>query len=105
MVRDSAHILLEASPKGFDAAAIGDDLTANLPEVTAIRHLHAWSITEDRPMVTLEAVVPPSADQDAARRRIKARLADAFGFDHATVEICVDDPANRPLPAPGCASI
>ena len=78
---------------------------AAVPEVVAIRHLHAWSITEDRPMVTLEAVVPPSADQDAARRQIKARLAEAFGFDHATVEICVDDPANRPLPAPGCASI
>ena len=41
-------------------------------------------------MVTLEAVVPPGADPDAARRRIKARLADAFGFDHATVEICVE---------------
>ena len=45
-------------------------------------------------MVTLEAVVSPAADPDAARRRIKARLAEAFGFDHATVEICVE-PATR----------
>jgi cobalt-zinc-cadmium efflux system protein len=105
VVRDSGHILLEASPEGFDAAAIGADLAAAVPEVTAVRHLHAWSITENRPMVTLEAVVPPTADQDAARLKIKARLADAFGFDHATVEICVDDPAIARLPAPGCASI
>ena len=105
VVRDSGHILLEASPEGFDAAAIGADLTATVPEVTAVRHLHAWSITENRPMVTLEAVVPPTADPDAARRKIKARLAEAFGFDHATVEICTDDPANARLPAPGCASI
>jgi len=106
VVRDSGHILLEASPEGFDAAAIRRDLQAAVPEVTAVRHLHAWSITENRPMVTLEAVVPPSADPEAARRRIKARLAEAFGFDHATVEICIDpaEPA-RPLPTPGCTSI
>ena len=107
VVRASGHILLEATPEGFDAAAIADDLRAAVPEVTAVRHLHAWSITEERPMVTLEAVVPPTADPDVARRRIKARLAEAFGFDHATVEICVDasDPANARLPASGCASI
>ena len=72
-----------------------------MPEVTAVRHLHAWSITEDRPMVTLEAVVPPAADPDAARRRIKARLADAFGFDHATVEICVGRARKRPVAGAG----
>jgi cobalt-zinc-cadmium efflux system protein len=105
VVRDSGHILLEASPEGFDAAAIGADLAASVPEITAVRHLHAWSITENRPMVTLEAVVPPTADQDAARRAVKARLASAFGFDHATVEIVVDDPASARLPAAGCASI
>jgi cobalt-zinc-cadmium efflux system protein len=107
VVRDSGHILLEASPEGFDAAAIAEDLRAHVPEVTSVHHLHAWSITEERPMVTLEAVVLPTADPDAARRRIKARLADAFGFDHATVEICTDarDPAIGQLPASGCATI
>jgi cobalt-zinc-cadmium efflux system protein len=107
VVRDSGHILLEASPKGFDADAIAADLRAAVPEVTAIRHLHAWSITEERPMVTLEAVLPPTADPEAARREIKARLAQAFGFDHATVEICVEaaGPENARLPAPGCATI
>ncbi|HRO11735.1 cation diffusion facilitator family transporter [Amaricoccus sp.] len=102
VVRASGHILLEATPEGFDAAAIGRDLRAEVPEVIDVRHLHAWSITENRPMVTLEAVVPPTADPDAARRRVKARLAEAFGFDHATVEICVD---SGELPSPGCTSI
>ena len=46
-------------------------------------------------MVTLEAVLPPTADPEAARREIKARLAQAFGFDHATVEICVEAPARK----------
>lgn len=85
VVKESAHILLEGTPAGFDAAAVARDLRAAVPEVAEIRHLHAWSITESRPMVTLEAVLATDADPEAARRALKLRLA-ALGFDHATVE-------------------
>jgi cobalt-zinc-cadmium efflux system protein len=87
VVRESGHILLEGTPPGFDAGAIASDLCAAVPAVAAVRHVHGWSITEARPMVTLEAVVAADADADAARRQIKARLAERFGFDHATVEV------------------
>ena len=90
VVRESAHILLEGTPADFDAAAVAADLRGAVPEVAAVRHLHAWSITEARPMVTLEAVLAPGADPDAARRRLKARLAE-LGFDHATVETLAED--------------
>jgi cobalt-zinc-cadmium efflux system protein len=103
VVRDSAHILLEGTPAGFDAGAVAADLRAHVPDVVEVRHVHAWSITEARPMVTLEAVIAPGADPDAARRRVKARLAEHFGFDHATVEICVE-PAEQ-LPSRARASI
>jgi cobalt-zinc-cadmium efflux system protein len=89
VVKESAHILLEGTPAGFDAAAVAAELHQSVPEVTAVRHLHAWSITEARPMVTLEAVLVPGADADAVRRALKARLA-ALGFDHATVETCAE---------------
>ena len=105
VVRDSGHILLEASPTEFDPAAIAADLAAAVPDVTDIRHLHAWSITEARPMVTLEAVVAPGGDAEAARRRIKARLAERFGFDHATVETCGEPGRRRRLPAAGAARL
>jgi cobalt-zinc-cadmium efflux system protein len=85
-VRESGHILLEGTPSDFDPTAVSHDLRAAVPEVSEVRHLHAWSITERRPMVTLEAVLAPGADAEAARRRLKARLAE-LGFDHATVEI------------------
>ena len=106
VVRDSGHILLEATPPGFDAAAIAADLRAAIPGVIEVRHLHAWSITEARPMVTLEAVIGPEADPEAVRRQIKAELATAFGFDHATVEVCGPSTEVEPqLPATGCAPI
>jgi cobalt-zinc-cadmium efflux system protein len=102
VVGESAHILLEGTPPDFDAAAIAADISGAVPGVLAVRHLHAWSITEARPMVTLEALVAPG-DPDAARRRIKARLAEA-GFDHATVETCVEPDAEE-LPTPDAAPI
>lgn len=98
VVRESAHILLEGTPAGFDAAAVTRDLAGAVPGVVAVRHLHAWSISESRPMVTLEAVVAPGADADAVRRAIKARLAEDFGFDHATVETCAEGAEARELP-------
>jgi cobalt-zinc-cadmium efflux system protein len=87
VVRESAHILLEGTPRGFDAAAVTADLTAAIPEIADVRHLHAWSISEERPIVTLEAVMQPGADFDVARRTIKQRLAEKFGVGHATVEV------------------
>ncbi|TPE53947.1 cation transporter [Amaricoccus solimangrovi] len=87
VVRDSAHILLEASPRGFDPEAVAADLAEAIPGLVAVRHVHAWSISEERPMATLEAVVSDGADHAATRRAIKARLAERFEIDHTTVEI------------------
>ncbi len=106
VVRDSGHILLEATPEGFDATAVASDLCTAIPAVANVRHLHAWSITERRPMVTLEAVIGPQDDPEAIRQRIKTRLAAEFGFDHATVEVCIESEAQvGPLPGSACASI
>ena len=41
--------------------AVAADLAASVPGVAEVRHLHAWSISEARPMVTLEAVIRPRA--------------------------------------------
>jgi cobalt-zinc-cadmium efflux system protein len=104
VVHESAHILLEGTPRGFDAGDITADLTGAIPEIDAVRHVHAWSISEERPMVTLEAVMAPGADLDAARRTIKARLSERFGFGHATVEL--HGPESGPeLPSDCTASI
>jgi cobalt-zinc-cadmium efflux system protein len=106
VVRDSGHILLEGTPPDFDAGKVADDLCRAAPEVVEVRHLHAWSISEERPMVTLEAVLAAGADPEATRRRLKARLADEFGFDHATVEVIPADAAGGgELPRRACAPI
>lgn len=86
ILRESGHILLEGAPIGFDAAAVATDLETSVPGVRRVSHLHAWSISEERPMATLEAHLAPGTEPGAAREAIKTRLATVHGIDHATVE-------------------
>ena len=98
VVAESGHILLEGSPAGFDSRAIGDDLREALPYVLDVHHVHAWSISQERPMVTLHACVTENTDATVAVREIKRRLAKDFRITHATIEIeygaCGDDTAS-----------
>lgn len=95
VVAASGHILLEGSPPGFDVRAFKDDIRAALPFVLDIHHVHAWSISQERPVVTLHASVAEGTDSVTAVRRIKHMLAEHFLITHATIEIeydaCGDD--------------
>lgn len=87
LVKDSAHILLEGAPAGIDRREIRDDLRAHLSDIVDIHHMHVWSITSDRPMMTLEAVIKPEASLETVSRAIKKRLKAQFHIDHATVDV------------------
>jgi cobalt-zinc-cadmium efflux system protein len=86
VVRDSGRILLEAAPAGQDTRAIAADL-AMLDGVERVHHVHLWSISEQRPMITLQARLGAGADPAAARRAIRDRLDSRHGIGHATIEI------------------
>jgi len=87
VVVDAGHILLEGAPGELDTRAIGPDLIANVKGVEGVHHVHVWSITQSRRMVTLHACIGGMEDSDLMVRGIKARLKERFGLDHATVEI------------------
>lgn len=90
VVKESGRILLEAAPRGLDTRAVARDL-AGLEGVEDVHHLHAWSITEKRRMMTLHARIAPGAEAGAATAAIKARLKERHGVEHATVEIEHDE--------------
>jgi cobalt-zinc-cadmium efflux system protein len=87
VVAESGHILLEGAPAGFDPREVAADLTTAVPGVTRVHHVHAWSISEDRPMVTLEAEAAPGTDARVVRHALKTRLRDRWAVGHATVEV------------------
>jgi len=99
LVRHSGHILLEGAPGHIDPDELRSELMAALPEVEDVHHVHAWSLTEERPLVTLHAHVSHDADQQQALYRIRALLLERFGLSHVTVQIergrCTDEHLER----------
>lgn len=99
LIVESGLILLEGAPVHIDRDAIVADLTAHAEGVVDVHHMHLWTIDGRRPMATLHARLRPGADAAGAIAAIKARLGDAHGIHHATVEVetsdaCPDDIVN-----------
>ena len=100
VVAESGRILIEAAPRGLDVRALAADLEANVPGVQDVHHVHAWSLTEARPMVTLHARIDDEREAYRIVSAIKQRLKLRFGVVHATVEIecehCADHAPTTP---------
>jgi cobalt-zinc-cadmium efflux system protein len=87
LVAEAGHILLEGAPAGVDALEIGPDIMANVPNVSDVHHVHVWSLTERKRMVTLHARLGDPGPPDGTLTAIKQRLHERFGIGHATVEV------------------
>ena len=90
VVRESGHILLEGAPRGFDRRRVAQAIEAGVFGVVRAHHIHAWSITQERPMATLEIEISSYADPNHVKAATKSILQKQFGIEHATVEV------NRP---------
>jgi cobalt-zinc-cadmium efflux system protein len=86
LTRESAHVLLEGTPARFNAAEVELELKS-LSGVSAIHHVHAWSLTGANPIVTLHAELATGTDRQRALAQILERLRARFGITHATVQI------------------
>ena len=87
VVRESGHILLEGAPQGFDRRKVIATLRQEVTGVVTIDHVHAWSVTQERPMVTMEVTVDKGADPAAVKNEVKKVLQERFGIEHSTVEM------------------
>jgi cobalt-zinc-cadmium efflux system protein len=87
VTRRSAHVLLEGVPEGFRADEVRADLLSHVPGVADVHHIHAWTLTAGRPVLTLHVRLGPNTDPRAALEAIKSRLHSRFGFHHSTVQV------------------
>jgi len=69
VLKESAHILLEGVPDGINLREIADTLTARVPGVLEVHHVHAWALTAEKPMVTLHANVDEQTERILAFQR------------------------------------
>ena len=99
IVSEAGHILLEGAPHEIDTRRIAPDIIANVKGVKSVHHVHVWSITQERRVVTLHACVAERVNSDVVVKSVKQRLKEKFGLDHATVEIergaCADATPKR----------
>lgn len=100
LVVDSGHILLEGAPVGLDTREIGPDLVAAIDNVEQVHHVHAWSLTQEKSLVTLHARVSAGCPPGPITAQIKARLQEQFDVHHATVEIEHDECADERFGTP-----
>lgn len=87
LVRKATHILMEGSPENFSALSLRDRLLAAVPGLTAVHHIHAWSVGSGQPMLTLHAVVDCDAGRDEVLQAIKIIVTRDFGFPHSVVQV------------------
>lgn len=87
VVGESGHILLEGAPRGFDRRKVAEAVEASVPGVIRAHHIHAWSISQERPMATLEVQIRDGADPAEVRAKVKSLLSERFGVEHVTVEV------------------
>ncbi|MEI4262126.1 cation diffusion facilitator family transporter [Roseovarius sp. D0-M9] len=86
VVRQAGHILLEGAPDGFDRREVAKDLCAKVPGLREVSHVHAWSVTQERPMVTMTVALEDGTDAAGAKSAIRALLQERHGIGHVTIE-------------------
>jgi cobalt-zinc-cadmium efflux system protein len=95
ITRESAHILLEGVPPSCDIEEIEREIKSAVPSVTAVHHVHAWSLTDERPMLTLHVVIEEGADHMICLQAVHRALREHLNIVHATVQVetsaCGDD--------------
>jgi cobalt-zinc-cadmium efflux system protein len=87
LTRESAHVLLEGAPAGCDERTIESELIGYVPGLIGVHHVHVWSITGERPTVTLHANLATGSRHGEVIAAIHARLEQRLQVEHTTVQI------------------
>lgn len=90
LLRPALHILLEATPEDIDLDEVRRHLL-ELPEVSAVHDLHAWTVTSALPVLTAHVVVTDECISTGEIGRVldhlQGCLAGHFDVGHSTLQL------------------
>lgn len=90
LLREAAHVLLEGTPRGVDAAEV-DRLLRTVPGVRDVHDLHLWTITSGRHAVSAHLVVEEAQSLHCGEASVLDLAAHAlrthFGLTHSTLQV------------------
>lgn len=85
LLRDSANVLLESTPKHVDLAALAQALQAASPEVQEVHDIHVWEITSGLYAMTAHVYVGSAVtvqQLQGVRERLEACCHEQFHVGH-----------------------
>jgi len=85
LVRESADVLLEATPAHISLTDVHDRMTA-VPGVSSVHDLHVWTVTSGVVAMSGHLVVESPADHQRVLEAVQDRLG-RLGIGHVTVQI------------------
>ncbi|HTC20122.1 MAG TPA: cation diffusion facilitator family transporter [bacterium] len=82
------HILLESAPKDLTPEKINSVLTAALPEIQEVHHIHLWEVGSGEIHITAHLVLKDQSLGEAKEILVRAAevLKDRCGIQHATLQ-------------------
>ena len=85
LLRESVDVLLEATPKGVDPAAVGAAMAA-VPGVCGLHDLHVWTVTSG--LISLSGHVEVTGEEQwhPTLLALTETLRDRFGISHVTLQ-------------------
>ncbi len=86
LLRESFNATMDAVPNNVDQAAVHDFLVSQ-SGVTAVHHLHIWSLGAGEIAMTAHLVRPVSVDNDQFIDSLYLKLDEKFGINHPTLQI------------------
>jgi cobalt-zinc-cadmium efflux system protein len=96
LVRRSAHVLLEGAPDWLDVPAMQERITARVPQVIGVHHVHVWGLTPQDLMMTMHVRLGGEFDNPTLIiREIKKLMNEEYGIGHSTIEIETEDCADH----------
>ncbi len=86
LLRDAFNAAMDAVPTGIRQAEVREFL-AMQPGVSAVHHLHIWSLGAGEIAMTAHLVRPDDSDHDAFLDGLVDELDHRFGINHPTLQI------------------
>jgi cobalt-zinc-cadmium efflux system protein len=86
LLRDAFNAAMDAVPRDIDQAEVSAFLAAQ-PGVSAVHHVHIWSLGAGEIAMTAHLVRPGDDDHDGFIDRLNHALDHRFGINHPTLQI------------------
>ena len=86
LIRDSANVLLEGTPRHINLAAV-EDVILQTEGVNAVHDLHIWTITSGMEALSAHVRHDEKIAQHELLKRLRNSLHDEFGIDHLTIQM------------------